>query len=64
MEQKRIDDLKTLIAELEELVKHGYFQPSQFVIHIHVDVGSAQLLKHDRECGLAQINITSTHASE
>jgi hypothetical protein len=64
MEQKRIDELKTLVVELEELAKHGYFKPSQFVFHIHVDVGSAQEQKYDRECGLAQINITSTHASE
>jgi hypothetical protein len=64
MEQKHIEDLKILIVELEGLAKHGYFKASQFVIHIHVDVTSAQLLKYDRECGLAQINITSTHASE
>ena len=64
MEQKHIEDLKTLVAELEGLAKQGYFKPSQFIIHIHVDVTSAQILKHDRECGLAQIDITSTHASE
>ena len=28
MEQKRIDELKTLVVELEELAKHGYFKPS------------------------------------
>jgi hypothetical protein len=64
MEQKHIEDLKILIAELEDLAKQGYFKPSQFNIHIHIDVTSAQLLKHDRECGLAQNDITSTHASE
>jgi hypothetical protein len=64
MEQMHIEDLKTLIADLEGLAKQGYFKPSQFIIHIHFDVTSAQLLKHDRECGLAQIDITSTHASE